>query len=76
MYSPREMRVSGYLMLPPSTSHPDRRAFPLVALSPTLDLPKPCPNQLSLFLGQRWLAGGCNPVLSDISDRGTRERSL
>lgn len=41
MYSPREMRVSGHPTLPLSTSHLDRMAFPLAALSPTPDCPAP-----------------------------------
>lgn len=76
MYSPREMRVSGYLKPPLSTSHQDRRAFSLAVLCPTLDFPEPYPNCFSPFPGKRRLAGGCDPILSDIPDRGTRERSL
>lgn len=76
MYSPREMRVSMPLK-PLSSGDGGGEAFSLAALAPVLGFSKPHPSCLSLFFPGKWrLAGGCDPVLSDIPDRGTRERSF
>lgn len=48
MYSPREMRVSGYLKLSLSNSHQDKRAFSLAVLSPYWTSQSPAPT-VSLF---------------------------
>ena len=76
MYSPREMRVSMSLK-PLSSGDGGGGAFSLAALAPVLGFSKPHPSCLSLFFPGKWrLAGGCDPVLSDIPNRGTRERSF
>ena len=76
MYSPREMRVSMSLK-PLSSGDVGGGAFSLAALAPVLGFSKPHPSCLSLFFPGKWrLAGGCDPVLSDIPNRGTRERSF
>lgn len=79
MYSPREMRVSKHLkpLSSPLTGMGVRGAFSPAALAPVLGFSKPYPSCCLFSSPGKWrLAGGCHPVLSDVPDRGTRERSF